>query len=227
MAPVTDPVSDSDDAQHREDHDAATPPRRSWRWWAVLVVALIAVMALVALCGKDPPPPPPPPPPPVVELPPAPLPVIEARPPSIQLPPTPEPKKTKPKKTATAPSKRAAVEAVGSTVVVTGGQGGGSAVHKATERALRGRLSSVEVPASEANYSLTVQIQESKANADEVTVRCAVSIALLPKKNVVASLKARADAAGEGTPTAELFDDAATACGQTLGGDIRAWLKRH
>lgn len=95
------------------------------------------------------------------------------------------------------------------------------------ERALRGRLSAAEAPASEATYSLTVQIDDTKASADEVTVRCAVSIALLPKKNVVASLKARADAAGEGTPTEELLDDAATACGQTLGDDIRGWLRSH
>ncbi len=112
-------------------------------------------------------------------------------------------------------------------MVVAGAVGGDPHVRKAMERALRGRLGAAEAPMSEATYSVTVQVDDQKANANEVTVRCAVSIALLPKRNIVASLKARADAAGEGTPTDELLTDAATACGQSLAGDVRTWLKRH
>ena len=74
--------------------------------------------------------------------------------------------------------------------------GGAPHVRKAMERALRGRLGSAEAPMSQATYSVTVQVSDQKANANEVTVRCAMSIALLPKKNIVASLKASAAAAG-------------------------------
>jgi hypothetical protein len=112
-------------------------------------------------------------------------------------------------------------------VAVGAAVGGAPHVRKAMERALRGRLGSAEAPMSQATYSVTVQVSDQKANANEVTVRCAMSIALLPKKNIVASLKARADAAGEGTPTDELLADAATACGQSLAGDLRNWLKSH
>lgn len=222
-------MSDLDDAQHREDNDAATPPRRTWRrWWPLLLLLLIPFIVLIALSGEDPPPPPPPPPVVVVEPPPPP-------PEPLPPPPAPEPEPTKKKtpKAAAAPKKTSSSSSssssrnVGSTVVVANATGGEAHVRKATERALRSTLSAVERPTSEATYSLTVTVTDIRNSADDVTVRCVASIALLPKKNLIASLKARADAAGEGTPTDELLEDAAAACGQTLGGDIRGWLRSN
>jgi hypothetical protein len=191
-----------------------------------LLLLLLCVVAgvLVVVLREEPPPPPPPPSLPAPEPPPPPPP--EPLPPPVVV----EPPKPKPAKAAAptpaAPRKTAAA-ALGATVAVGGAVGGDPHVRKAMERALRGRLGAAEVPMSEATYSVTVQVDDQKANANEVTVRCALSIALLPKKNIVASLKARADAAGEGTPTEELLDDAATACGQSLASDLRSWLKSH
>lgn len=224
---MPDPASDLDDAHDRENADAASPPRRTWRrWWPLLLLLLVPVIALVSLQGEDPPPPPPPPPPPAIELPPPPPPPepLPVEPAPVDAP-KPKPKADKPKPAAT-PKPAPASTAGGSTISVGGATGGAVHVRQAMERALRKTLGTSEGGAS-SGYSAMLTVETKAANENEVTVRCAVSIALLPKKNVVASLKARADAAGEGTPTDELFDDAAAACGTDLGTEIRRWLKTH
>ena len=220
-------MSDLHDAQDREDNDAATPPRRTWRRARWMLVLLLPFVLVVALCDEESPPPPPPPPPrppPVVVVEPPPPPPIEV------VPEPPPPQKAKATKQATQKSASASASAsrnVGSTVVVANATGGEAHVRKAMERALRSTLGAVERPAADATYSLTVTVTDTRNSADDVTVRCVVSIALLPKKNLVASLKARADAAGEGTPTDELIEGAAAACGQTLGSDISSWLRSN
>ena len=218
-------MSDLHDAQDREDNDAATPPRRTWRRARWMLVLLLPFVLVVALCDEESPPPPPPPPPrppPVVVVEPPPPPPIEV------VPEPPPPQKAKATKQATQKSASASASRnVGSTVVVANATGGEAHVRKAMERALRSTLGAVERPAADATYSLTVTVTDTRNSADDVTVRCVVSIALLPKKNLVASLKARADAAGEGTPTDELIEGAAAACGQTLGSDIRSWLRSN
>lgn len=112
-------------------------------------------------------------------------------------------------------------------LVIAEAVGGTPVVRKALVRSLSGSLPSFDVRArAESGYALTLGIDDEE-RADAVTLRCTASLALLPKKNVLASFRARADAEGEGTPVDELADDAAQACGRELGQDVSAWLRAH
>lgn len=112
-------------------------------------------------------------------------------------------------------------------VVVDSVVGVDRAARDAVERGLRRRLGDAGVGVAHgAGYAITLRVDvESEGSA--VTVRCAASLARLPGRNVVGSLKARADVEGEGASPAELTDDAAAACANALGNDLTAWLVKH
>jgi len=89
------------------------------------------------------------------------------------------------------------------------------------------KLGALIVPAGEARYSLTLTVDQQAAGRDQVTVRCGVTIAAMPRRTIEGSLKSRADVAGEGTTLDELADDAVVACADSLAQDIKGWLRRH
>ena len=113
-------------------------------------------------------------------------------------------------------------------MVISSTSGGDSATRKALVRAFTSSLARVDVlQQSNTGYSVTVIVDDQKSSGDDVTVKCAVSVAQLPQQKVLLSLKARADASGEGADGDELLDDAAAACGQSLGKDLTSWIERH
>ena len=106
--------------------------------------------------------------------------------------------------------------------------GGDAVVRKAMVRAFGRGLKGLQMRAqSDTGYSVTLHVDEQQQRGEVVVVRCAVAIALLPRQNILASLKARAEVEGSDTPVDELFGDAAEACGQTLASDLAAWVKAH
>ena len=216
-----------DDAD-REAADAPAARKRRALLLLLLLVVPLGVLVLVALPGPSPEPEPVVV---VVDAPPAPAPPVIA-PPTPSPPPAPvlkpEPTRAVRRARAVAPP----VEAVTTTVVIGEALGGDASVRKTALRAFSRSVTRLDVrPRADSGYSVTVHVDEQKERASgstiEVTVRCGVTIALLPKKNVLASLKTRADVEGEGTPVDELFNDAAEACGQALGKDLTGWVKAH
>jgi hypothetical protein len=112
--------------------------------------------------------------------------------------------------------------------VSLGGTTGDPGLRRQIEQRLKAKLGAgAVVPDSEAAYSLTLSVDRSSAGRDQVTVRCGVSIAAMPRRTIAASLKSRADVAGEGTTMDELADDAVAACADSLAQDIKAWLRRN
>jgi hypothetical protein len=108
---------------------------------------------------------------------------------------------------------------------VTGGDG---LVRKALERTLKDTLSDAGVDvARDAGYAVTLRVDDLKESGAELTLRCGLSIARLPGRNILGSLRARADVSGEGTDRAELVGDAAEACGKSLADDLTGWLRTH
>lgn len=212
-----------DDAD-REDKDA---PQRKRRALALLLLLLAAGGIGIALLTREPPPAPPPvpaplPPPPPPAPPPAPLP-----------PPPPEPPKTpRAPKTKATPVEKPAPPSSTHSIVIGAASGGDDGVRKALSRSFARGLDRLDVRGrSDSGYLVSVFVDDAKhtktGEGDDVTVRCRLSIAQLPKKNVLASLKARADASGEGTDVDELLGDAADACGATLAKDLSAWVGRQ
>lgn len=113
-------------------------------------------------------------------------------------------------------------------MVISSASGGDTGVRKALVRAFTSSLSRLDVrQQSDSGYAITVIVDDQKHTGDDVTVKCAITVSQLPQKKVLASLKARADASGEGTDVDELFDDAASACGQSLGKDLTAYIEKH
>jgi hypothetical protein len=218
-------VDDAGDPHDREADDA--PRRRRVLVLAVFAGLLIGVVGFVLLRPSPAPPPPPPPPPVAAEEPPPPPP---PPPPVIEEPPPP-PKKA----SVSTPKPKAATPSTGTSstsIALTAPIGGDKPVREALVRAFRGGLRGVPVvDVAGAGYAITLAIEDQqhagKGGVDEVTVKCTVSIAEMPRKTLKASLRARADAAGEGVDVDELFADAAVACGKTLGGDLSAWLKKN
>lgn len=206
-----------DDA-HRETTDA---PRR--RWPLVLLLLLLGLLVLFGLLRARPEP--------VVVVLPVPVPVpapIPAADPEPVPAPVPEPVPPPVRSLAKAPRPATKQKASAGRIVVGTVTGGDATVRKALLKAFRGALGRVDVvDQADSGYAITVIIDKQEQSGDDVTVRCAASVAELPLKKVVASLKARADASGENTDVGELMDDAATACGQTLGKDVGAWVARH
>jgi len=210
-----------DDAD-RAAIDAPARKRRAIAFVLLLLTLGVVVVAAVVLQGEPAPPPTPiavisPPPPAIVAPPPPPPPVLPVDPPPRVLAPV--------VRRARAP----VVEQAAATTVVVGDlTGGDPLVRKAMQRAFKGSLGRLDVRArAESGYSVTVHVDEQKQRGDEITVRCAVTVSLLPKRNVLASLKARADVEGTGTPVDELFNDAAEACGQALAKDLTGWVRAH
>jgi hypothetical protein len=104
---------------------------------------------------------------------------------------------------------------------------GVGAAREAAEQALRRRLQKAGV-ASSGDRGIAVMMRVDADDGPGVArVRCGVSIARLPGRNVVGSLSARADVDGEGVSSGELAHDAGEACGATLADDLTAWLARH
>lgn len=92
---------------------------------------------------------------------------------------------------------------------------------------MKAKLGAASVPEGEASYSLTLSVDRSSSSKDQVTVRCGVSIAAMPRRTIAASLKSRADVAGEGTSMDELADDAVAACADSLAQDLKGWLRKN
>jgi hypothetical protein len=112
-------------------------------------------------------------------------------------------------------------------VVIASVSGGDGVVRGAVEGAFRRSLSRAGVePAGDAAHSVTLRVENSDAG-DTLTVRCSVSIARLPGRNVVGALSARADVGAGDAPVDELYGDAADACARTLAGDLASWLRSH
>ena len=208
----------------REDKDAANNKRLA----LLLLVLLLAAAGIgIALLMKQPPPAPPPvaaappPPPPHAPLPPPPAPVEPSKTPAVKS--TPKPR---------APSLEKEPPSSTQTVVVGEASGGDAGVRKALSRSFSRGLGKLDVrQRADSGYAVAVFVDDAKhtktSEGDDVTVKCRLSIAQLPKKNVLASLKARADASGEGTDVDELLGDAADACGATLAKDLASWVARQ
>ncbi len=211
----------------REASDAASPKRRTrFLPLLLLLLGIILGIAVGGLFKSDPPPPPaPPPPPPTVEvLPPPPPPVpVEVAP-----PPPPPPPVQRPVKQVQRPQPPPPSIGVGATIVIASAVGGDVGIRRQVEKALQSKLGGVVAASpSRATYSVTVNVNQSSSSRDQASVVCNASVAVMPKKTIVASLKSRADVAGEGTPLDELYDDAAAACAKSLAADVRAWLKAN
>ncbi len=209
--------------EQREANDAVEPKRRSRLLLLLLLLITIPVGVGVGLLFKGSDEPPivePPPPPPIVEVPPPPP---ELPPPPPEAPP-PAPPPSPPKG---GNGKKVVVEKTpaGGTMAI-GGVTGDASLLKQIERGIRGRVGSMVVPMTKATYSVTLNV-EASSKRDNATVRCSASVAANPKKNIIASLKSRADVAGENTPTPELEDAATQACANSLGNDLKSWIKAH
>ena len=214
-------VNDAD----REPSDA--PPPRSRRAILLLLLGLVvAGGATVALTSRDRP---------TVRVSVTPIePVIEppapvevAPPPLAPVPPLPAPRPL-----AQAPVRQVrpapGARAIPTTIVIAETVGGDAVVRKALVRAFGRGLKGLDLRAqADTGYSVTIHVDEQQQRGEEVTVRCALSVALLPKQHILASLKARADVAGADTPVDELYGDAAEACGQAIAKDLTTWVKAH
>jgi hypothetical protein len=98
----------------------------------------------------------------------------------------------------------------------------------AVARALRQRLQEEGVDEGDgANVAITLRADGADVDGGATRVRCSVSLARQPGRQVAGSLSAHADVEGEGVPPAELAADAAQACGAALADDLAAWLRRH
>lgn len=209
----------------REAADAASPRRRTRFLPLLLLVLGISLGIAVGSLFKRDPPPPPPPPPTVVDVPaPPPVPVpVEVAP-----PPPPPPPVHKPVKQVQRPAPPPPSSSVGATIVLASAVGGDVGIRRQVEKAIQSKLGGVVASSpSAATYSVTVNVNQSSSSRDQASVVCNASIAVMPKKTIIASLKSRADVAGEGTPLDELYDDAAAACAKSLATDVRSWLKAN
>lgn len=111
-------------------------------------------------------------------------------------------------------------------VVVEHVGGADRKANAAIERVLRRRFVGSEGGARDAGYAATIRVDvDSEGSA--VTVRCDAALARLPGRNVVGSLKARADVEGDGASPGELAEDAANACAEALADDVAGWVARH
>ena len=224
------PAREGDTVTHddRETSDAASPRRRTRILLLVLVLAITLAVVIGRRCQG--PPPVPPAPPDVVEVtPPVAVPVEVA--PQAPVEVVPPPTRPTPVKAPVRPRARASsasATAAGPTIILAAAVGGDVAIRRQVERALQGRLGSlVAASPSQASYSVMVNVDQSSSSRDQATVACSASIAVMPRRTITASLKSRADVAGEGTPLDELFDDAAAECAKSLAADVKAWLKAH
>jgi hypothetical protein len=206
---------------HREPADAATPGRRTRRWLPLLLLLLGVPLgyAIVSSLEEDPPPPPPPPPLPPVAVAPPPPPA-----PSPEPPPPPPPRAPVVRPPPPPPPPRA--RATGATASL-GGTTGDPGLRRQIEQRIQKKLGPLLVPSAEARYSLTLTVEQKTVGRDQVTVRCGVNIAAMPRRTIEGSLKSRADVAGEGTSLEELADDAVAACADSLAQDIKGWLATH
>ncbi|MDP2344200.1 MAG: hypothetical protein Q8O67_24795 [Deltaproteobacteria bacterium] len=160
-----------------------------------------------------------------VSAPPPPAPIVEPTPPPAEPVVVPPPRVAP---VAQRPRTPVVAKPIATTVVVGDVTGGDPLVRKALQRTFARSLGRLDVrPRSETGYAVTMHIDEHKAKGEAITLRCSVTVSLLPRRNVLASLKARADVEGSGTPIDELFNDAAEACGQALGKDLTGWVKSH
>ncbi len=114
----------------------------------------------------------------------------------------------------------------GSTASI-GGTTGDPGLRRQIEQRIQKKLGALVVPAGEARYSLTLTVDQQTVGRDQVTVRCGVTMAAMPRRTIEGSLKSRADVAGEGTSLEELADDAVAACADSLAQDIKGWLRTH
>ena len=213
-----DTVADDD----READDALAPKRRGRLLLPLLVLLLGVPLGVLVGRALKPAPAPPPPPPPVAIAP-----VDKPAPPPVVAPPPPAPPPPTIVKEPKSPPKRPAEPPKAKTATMTfSGVTGNTALRAPLERGLKTKLASVTVPEGQASYSVTVNVAAS-GGTDDVTVRCNASIAALPKKTIVASLKSRADVAGENTPREELEDTATETCAKSLADDLKGWLRAN
>jgi hypothetical protein len=205
--------------EHREPADAATPGRRTRRWLSLLLLLGVPLgYAIVSSLEDAPPPPPPPPPAPEVVAPPPPEPSPAAPPPPP--PPSPRPPVVRPPP----PPPRATTAGATASLDATTGDPG---LRRQIEQRIQKKLGPLLVSPSAARYSLTLTVDKKTIGRDQVTVRCGVNIAAMPRRTIEGSLTSRADVAGEGTDLDELADDAVAACADSLAQDIKAWLRNH
>jgi len=163
---------------------------------------------------------PPPPPEPEAEPVPEPEPEPEVLPP----PPPPPPKRPSQPKTPKTPTPP---KAAGASVAIAGTTGDDGGLRALLERRFTSGLGASLVSERQADYAVTLNISRKSSGPDDVTVTCNAGVAVMPKRTIVASLKSRADVAGENTPTAELADDAAKACANSLLADLKGWLRAN
>jgi len=100
---------------------------------------------------------------------------------------------------------------------------------EAVARALRQRLQEIGVDEGDgATFAVTLRADAADDGGGGATrVRCGLSLARQPDRQLAGSLSAHADVEGEGSTPAELAADAATACGAALADDLAAWLRRR
>ena len=215
----------------RETPDAASPGRRTRHLLPLLVLVLVIIVVGIVIGGPCQGPPPVSPTPPAVVAVPPPVEVPVDVAPQVPVEIVPPPARPTPVKQAArprAPASSASSSSAGPTIILANAVGGDVAIRRQVERALQGRLASlVAVSPSQASYSVMVNVDQSSSSRDQATVACIASIAVMPRRTITASLKSRADVAGEGTPLDELFDDAAAECAKSLAADVKAWLKAH
>ena len=228
------PAREGDSVTHddRETPDAASPRRRTRLLLPLLVLVLVNIVVGIVIGGpcQGPPPVSPTPPAVVAVPPPVEVPVdvatrvpVEVVPPPTRPTPVKAPARPRASSSSSSPSSSA-----GPTIILAAAVGGDVAIRRQVERALQGRLGSlVAASPSQASYSVMVNVDQSSSSRDQATVACSASIAVMPRRTITASLKSRADVAGEGTPLDELFDDAAAECAKSLAADVKAWLKAH
>ena len=214
---------------HREPRDA--PPLRSRRALLAGAGALLLVLAGGTLLLRLAVPPPLPPRVQAWRLPATAFETVAlptAEPVAVAAVPSPEVVQPLPQRRSSAVAGAAAARAPQTTIVIAETVGGDAVVRKAMVRAFGRGLKGLQMRAqSDTGYSVTLHVDEQQQRGEVVVVRCAVAIALLPRQNILASVKARAEVEGSDTPVDELYGDAAEACGQTLASDLAAWVKAH
>lgn len=123
-------------------------------------------------------------------------------------------------------TQRPARSGSGVAVIVDRVVGDGTA-RVAAERTLRRRLAAAGLATDgRTGVAVSLRVDVAGGGGATVDVRCGLSLARLPRRNVVGSFSARAAADGDGTPAQELANDAGEACGAALADDLMAWLQK-
>ncbi len=112
-------------------------------------------------------------------------------------------------------------------MAIAGNTGADGALRSLLERRFTAGLGDSLVPERSADYAVTLNIVRTSSGPDDVTVTCNAGISVMPKRTIIASLKSRADVAGENTPTDELADEAGKACAKSLLADLKGWLRAN